>query len=170
MTNPPLKPLQNLKTFSSGIYRPYPVVEGLELETHLKYDAVNQTCHAVITNTSFRPLVLDHVRFSLAYSNFFGSPGKGGNHLNGFILTPSPEIPRLAPRETREVLVFGPDRPIEIVLENIPDINKPVAEKILAAESGVDFLRTDKTEAFFIWLQVGNDNYHATLHGKQMQP
>lgn len=155
----------SLRTLNS-IPQPIP---RLELQTDLVYNSDSQSAFAVITNTGKAPVKVSHSEVHLTYSSVFGTPAFGGNHQDGFSLTPAPIIPTLAPGETREIEIFGPDRQLEIAQQHFSSHTQKVADQVAAAGSVLQFLKQDKSGIFAIMFRVRWAPDAAWLNSKRLQ-
>lgn len=156
----------NLRTLNSTAQ---PLLR-LELQTDMVYDSVRQTAFAVITNTGVAPLKLGYTEVALAYTSYPGGmPGLGGNGLDSLSLTPAPIIPTLAPGETREIKIFGPDLQLEIAQKHVSSYNQKVADEVTAAGSVLKFLQQDKSGIFSIMFRVQRASGAAWLPSERLQ-
>jgi hypothetical protein len=66
-------------------------------------------------------------------------------------------------------VIFGPDLQLKIAQQHLYPYNSKVVDQITAAGSVLNFLKHDKSGAFFILFTVGSRAHEAYLDAERLQ-
>jgi len=146
--------------------RTRPLVKNLEVRTQMEVRRENgvNIITVELTNSGLKPLGPLPMELSIIYSNFLGTPARGGNNVDGFRLLPRPEPVTLAPKETRRVDVYRSDAPARPSADGKHlESTLAVMNELREATDLVKFIAEDDRDVFHLTLRVADHSHFSSL-------